>query len=240
MSSNLAQNLQWVQEKIRRSAERTGKTAEDITLVAVTKTFPADLINRAVELGVRHIGENRVQEAREKFPHLRPGITRHLIGHLQRNKVKYAVNLFDVIQSVDRISLAEEINARCAKMKREMPVLIQVNTSREPQKFGCEPEEALTLLRAMDRLPYLKVRGFMTIAIFSEDPEKVRPCFQLLREIFEESRRLNLPRSEITLLSMGMSSDFEIAIEEGANMVRIGSAIFGSRNGKDSKIFVSN
>ncbi len=231
MSTTLEQNLRIVREKIRNAASRHGKTDAEITLVAVTKTFPAKIINQAIALGVRDIGENRVQEARQKFPEIEEKVTRHMIGHLQKNKVKYAVRLFDMIQSVDSVSLAEEINARIATANLgRMPVLIQVNTSNEPQKSGCQPGEALGLLKAIDRLPNLIARGFMTIALFSDDPEKVRPCFKMLKRIYESAETLTLERGKIDTLSMGMSADFETAIEEGANMVRIGSAIFGKRN----------
>jgi hypothetical protein len=223
-------NLKSVYRRIDQAARSVGKTADDITLVAVTKTFDVPTMMQAIEAGVKHIGENRIQEARQKLPALPEGlVTRHLIGHLQRNKVKYAVKLFDVIQSVDNITIAEELNARCSKINHIMPILIQVNTSNEPQKFGCDPQSAITLLKAIDRLPNLSTRGFMTIALYSDDPEDVRPCFKLLREIYEEARQIPLNHAKIETLSMGMSSDFEIAIAEGANMVRIGSAIFGER-----------
>jgi pyridoxal phosphate enzyme (YggS family) len=225
----LQENIKEVQEKIRKAAAARGKSPEDITLIAVSKTFPASLINEGIRLGIRHIGENRIQEARLKLPEVDPAAKRHFIGHLQRNKAKYAVKLFDMIQSVDNIALAEELNARCSKLDQQMPVLIEVNTSGEESKFGCHPREALTLLSAIDRLPNLSARGFMTIAIYSEDPEKVRPCFKLLKGIFDEAQTFNLKNANINTLSMGMSSDYEIAIAEGANMVRIGTAIFGKR-----------
>ena len=227
--SRLAENITRVQENIRRAAAKQNKSSDDITLIAVTKTFPATVINEAIRLGIRHIGENRIQEARLKLPEVDRSATRHFIGYLQRNKVKYAVKLFDMIQSIDNISLAEELNARSAKLERQMPVLIEVNTSGEDSKFGCQPREALTLLKAVDRLPRLSARGFMTIALYSEDPEKVRPCFKQLKGIFDEAQTFRLGNANISTLSMGMSSDYEIAIEEGANMVRIGTAIFGER-----------
>ena len=231
MSTTIEHNLRIVREKIRHAAAKRGKTGADITLVAVTKTFPPEIISKAIALGVQNIGENRVQEARQKFPEIREKVTRHMIGHLQKNKVKYAVRLFDMIQSVDSVSLAEEINARVATANLgKMPVLIQVNTSNEPQKSGCQIGEALVLLKAIDRLPNLIARGFMTVALFSDDPEKVRPCFKVLKKIYNSAETLTLERGKIDTLSMGMSADFEVAIEEGANMVRIGSAIFGERN----------
>ncbi len=230
MSIDLAENIAAVRRRIAEAAERVNRSAEEITLVAVTKTIPVERINRAIELGIRHIGENRIQEAREKLPQVSPGVTRHFIGHLQRNKVKYAIKLFDMIQSVDSLTLAEDINARCHIMGKQIPVLIEVNTSGEFSKFGCRPEEALTLLKAMDRLPALKVKGFMTVAAFSDDIEVVRQCFKMLKNIYDEAQQLSLENSDISVLSMGMSHDFEVAIEQGANMVRIGTAIFGPRD----------
>ncbi|RMG68806.1 MAG: YggS family pyridoxal phosphate-dependent enzyme [Calditrichaeota bacterium] len=227
--ATLERNLEKVHQRIAAAARRAGRRPEEITLVAVTKTVPAPLVQAALDRGVTHIGENRVQEARDKLPQLQGPFTAHLIGHLQRNKVKYAVRLFDMIQSVDSLALAEEIDRRCQRENRTIPVLIEVNTSGEASKFGCRPQEALQLLRAMDRLPNLRVQGFMTIALFSKDLEQVRPCFKLLHSIYQEAQTIPLQHGKISVLSMGMSSDFEVAIEEGATMVRIGSAIFGPR-----------
>ena len=229
--AQLRDNIQLVQERIAAAAARCGKSPDDITLVAVSKTVAVEKINQAIELGIRHIGESRIQEARQKLPEITAPVTRHLIGHLQRNKVKYAVKLFDMIQSVDNLALAEELNARCAKLDMRMPILIEVNTSGEASKFGCQPEEALTLLKAIDRLPQLDTRGFMTIAVYSEDTARVRGCFKHLKRIFDEAQSLTLVNAHIDLLSLGMSSDYEVAIEEGANLVRVGSAIFGEREG---------
>ncbi len=227
---DLAKNIQQVRERIDAAARRRGITGEDITLVGVTKTVPATIINQAIQAGLGHIGENRIQEAREKLAEVQSPVVKHMIGNLQRNKVKYAVKLFDMIQSVNSIILAEEINAKCSKDGVIMPVLIEVNTSGEPSKVGCQPGEALTLLQAIDRLPSLSVKGFMTIAIFDPDPDKVRPCFRQLKEIFDRAREIPLHRADLSVLSMGMSHDFETAIEEGATMVRIGTAIFGERD----------
>ncbi|MCB0303481.1 MAG: YggS family pyridoxal phosphate-dependent enzyme, partial [Calditrichaeota bacterium] len=213
--AQLRDNIQLVQERIAAAAARCGKSPDDITLVAVSKTVAVEKINQAIELGIRHIGESRIQEARQKLPEITAPVTRHLIGHLQRNKVKYAVKLFDMIQSVDNLALAEELNARCAKLDLRMPILIEVNTSGEASKFGCQPEEALTLLKAIDRLPQLDTRGFMTIAVYSEDTARVRGCFKHLKRIFDEAQSLTLVNAHIDLLSMGMSSDYEVAIEEG-------------------------
>lgn len=230
MSNNIKDNLATVRSRIKSAASAAGRTFEDIRLIAVTKTFPVSVIDDAIAAGITDIGENRIQEAREKLPQISAPVRRHLIGHLQRNKVKYAVKLFDMIQSVDSITLAEEINARCSKMQIQMPILIEVNTSGEEAKFGCRPQEAVTMLTAIDRLPNLSARGFMTIAAYSKDENIVRPCFRLLKEIYDTAQTLQLQYGQIDTLSMGMSSDYEIAIEEGATMVRVGSALFGSRN----------
>lgn len=224
--SDIVENIRKINARIETSAKKTGRALQDITLVAVSKTVPAERINEAVSAGIDHIGENRVQEAREKFPLITKPVTKHMIGHLQKNKVKYAVKLFDMIQSVDTLELAMEINKRTEK---PIPVLIEVNTSGEESKYGCMPGEALTLLKAVSKLEQLRVKGFMTIALFSDEIEKVRPCFRLLKNIFDNAQVQHIPNSDISILSMGMSADFETAIEEGANMVRIGTAIFGPR-----------
>lgn len=209
------------------AAEKRGTAREDIALVAVTKTVPAEIINQAINNGIMTIGENKVQEAREKFDYISQPVEKHMIGHLQRNKVKYAVKLFDMIQSLDSLRLAEEINLRT---QTKMPILIEVNTSGESSKNGCHPREAINLMKEISLMPNLGINGFMTIGLFSDDAEKVRPCFKTLKQIYDEAQSLNLPNTNISVLSMGMTADFEIAIEEGANMVRIGTAIFGPRS----------
>lgn len=224
---DLSQNIRNVLQRMAAAAERRGLRADDIALVAVTKTVSTDRINQAIEHGITIIGENKVQEARDKFDYINQPVKKHMIGHLQRNKVKYAVQLFDMIQSVDSLRLAEEINLRT---QTRMPILIEVNTSGESSKFGCLPQEAINLMRQISNMPNLELKGFMTIGIFSDDAEKVRYCFKTLKQVYDKAQELDLPNTEISILSMGMSSDFEIAIEEGANMVRIGTAIFGPRH----------
>ncbi len=226
---SIAENLNRVRERMAEAAARSGRSVEAITLVAVTKTVPIERIQEAIAAGVKHLGENRVQEAREKIPRIDADVIWHMIGHLQRNKAKYAVELFDMVQSVDNLPLAQELDKRAVRVQRVMPVLIEVNTSGEPTKFGVEPAQALNLAREVDNLPHLQLRGFMTIAALSDDMERVRDCFKQLREIFENARVKSWERATIDVLSMGMSHDFEVAIEEGATMVRIGSAIFGPR-----------
>lgn len=223
---DLLENIETVRQRIATAAQKRGISPESIALVAVTKTVSPEKINLAIQHGIKLIGENKIQEARDKFTQLNYPVKKHMIGHLQRNKVKYAVKMFDMIQSVDSLKLAEEINQ---KTESRMPILIEVNTSGESSKFGCAPEETINLLKQITSLHRLEVQGFITIGLFTDDMEEVRPCFRILKQIYDEAQNLNLPNSNISVLSMGMSADFETAIEEGANMVRIGTAIFGPR-----------
>jgi pyridoxal phosphate enzyme (YggS family) len=216
-------------ERINRAAGKSGRNISDITLVAVTKMVEVARINEAIEAGVSHIGENRVQEARTKYGKISPVIW-HMIGHLQTNKVKYAVSIFNTIQSVDSLHLAQEIEKRCADEQKVMPVLVEVNTSGEKSKYGCDPHYAPELVSLLSGFSHIRIRGLMTIGLFSDDMRLVRPCFIRLRHLSEKIRALNLPSVEMNILSMGMSSDFEVAIEEGSTMVRIGTAIFGPRD----------
>ncbi|MHB8732124.1 MAG: YggS family pyridoxal phosphate-dependent enzyme [bacterium] len=225
--ADLATNLAGVRARIAAAAERGGRRADDVLLVAVTKTVDAARVREAAALGLRTFGENRVQEAREKVPAV-PGVSWHLIGSLQRNKAKEAARLFDVIESVGSEALAEELSRRAEEQKRAVDVLIQVNVAREPQKHGASPEEAAEVVRRTVALPGLRLRGLMTIAPAVSDPDAVRPVFRALRELREKlhsSTGIALPE-----LSMGMSDDFEVAIEEGATMVRVGRAIFADRS----------
>ena len=210
------------------SAEKTGRRLEDITLVAVSKTVPPARINEAIGAGIRIIGENKVQEAQQKFDKV-DEVNWHMVGHLQTNKVKYALKIFDLIQSVDTYHLAEEINKRAEKDGKKVPVLIEVNTSGEESKYGCNPEEAEDLVLRVSQLPSVEVKGLMTIGLFSDNPALVRTCFVKLRRIFDSLSGQNIPNVKMEIISMGMSADFDLAIEEGSNMVRIGTAIFGPR-----------
>ena len=224
------ENLQWVQERVAAAAQTAGRDPAEIRLIAVTKGVPVDRIREAIACGVREIGENRVQEAREKKQALGtvpegdcPPIAWHLIGHLQRNKAGAAAELFDCIHSVDSSQLAEALDKAC---KRKLEVLIQVNVSGEPTKHGCTPEALPVLAQAVSRCSNLRLSGLMTMAPFSEDPEQARPVFRTLRLLRDElqGKGFSLPQ-----LSMGMSHDFGAAVQEGATMVRIGTAIFGER-----------
>ncbi len=201
-----------------------------VQLVAAAKTRSPEEVLRAVEAGVKIIGENYVQEAEQAYQFVGDKAEWHFIGHLQKNKVKRAVRIFDMIETVDSIALAEEINKRCAQAGKVMPVLIEVNSGREKQKSGVLPEDAVQLVRDISGLPHVKVMGLMTMGPLAGDPENSRPYFVETRRIFESLKQLDLPNVEMRFLSMGMTNSYNIALEEGANMVRLGSMIFGERD----------
>lgn len=226
--STIKDNLVRVYDRISKAAERTGREASSVHLIAVSKTKPLAMIEEALRAGVTDFGENRVQEALEK---VRPedGATWHMIGPLQRNKAKSAVRIFDMIHSVDRLSLGQELDRRLQAAGRTMPVLIQVNTSSEETKAGVEPDRALELAEQLSVLSGLSVRGLMTIPAYSPDPEDARPAFRLLRDTRDRIASAGVTGIGMDVLSMGMSHDFEVAIEEGADMIRVGTAIFGAR-----------
>ncbi|MCX7794052.1 MAG: YggS family pyridoxal phosphate-dependent enzyme [Thermodesulfovibrionales bacterium] len=220
-----------VYKRICHAAMRAGRSPEEIKLIAVTKTVPVEKILEAVEAGLRIFGENRVQEARDKIPVIMNKceglkISWHMIGTLQKNKAKYAVKLFDMIHSVDSEELALEINRQAEKISKIQDILIEVKLSPEETKHGIKPEKLFKLLDFISSLKNLNIKGLMTVPPYSENPEDSRPYFRKLRNLLEEA---NIRGFNIKELSMGMSGDFEIAIEEGATMVRIGTAIFGER-----------
>ena len=223
------ENVQKIKERIERACKRVGRNPGEVSILAASKTRTPEEIREVFEAGIRLFGENRVQEARDKIPLLSDlSIEWHMIGHLQRNKVKYAVNLFDVVESLDSKELADELEKRLSKVGKKMRVFIEVKLSPEETKHGCSPEEALELAKYVLSLEHLKLEGLMTVPPYFEDLELVRPYFRKLREIrdnLEDALGVNLPH-----LSMGMSHDFEVAVEEGATIVRIGTAIFGLRN----------
>ena len=220
-------NLKIINEKIRKAASRANRNSEEIKLVAVTKTATTEQIKEVISAGVKIIGENKVQEAKEKYQILSADIEWHLVGHLQTNKVKYAIEIFDLIHSVDSIKLAKEIDRRSLQFGMITNVLVEVNVSGEETKYGIKPEEVEPFLKEISEFSRIKVRGLMTIAPIAEDQEEVRPYFRKLRELSEEIKSKNLKNVKMDYLSMGMTEDFEVAIEEGANMVRIGRGIFG-------------
>jgi pyridoxal phosphate enzyme (YggS family) len=218
--TTIAERLALVRQRVARAAERAGRSPAEVTIVAVGKSFPAQAIEEAAAAGIAHVGENRVQEAAAKIPALRHlSLTWHMVGHLQTNKTKTALELFDIIQSMDSLRLAEVLSRHA---ERVIPVLLEVNVAGEASKFGFSPQEVLPAAEAIARLPHLDLRGLTTVAPLVSDPEEVRPVFRELRRL-----RDALGLAE---LSMGMSDDFEVAIEEGATMVRIGRAIFGERD----------
>jgi hypothetical protein len=224
---NLAANLETIQQRIRAACDRADREPNSVTLLAVSKTHPPETIKAAADCGQIFFGENKVQEAKAKIP-LCPGKLRwHFIGHLQSNKCRDAVELFEMIQSVDSLTLAQEINKRAEQAARRMPVLMEVNVAGEASKFGYQPERLLVDLKEINLLPRLEIRGLMTVPPWSPEAEESRPHFRRLRELKERAEAvLGVPLSH---LSMGMSGDFEIAIEEGATMVRVGTALFGPR-----------
>jgi pyridoxal phosphate enzyme (YggS family) len=225
----MMKSVQQIQERIRAALARSGRADDEVTLVAVTKGVGPGHIREAYEAGVRHFGENRIQEASSKIPGLPGVITWHMIGHLQRNKTKEALKLFDIIQSVDSERLASEISRRAEAIGVTAEVLIQVNTAFEETKYGVEPSDLPGLLDSIQKLEGIQVGGLMTIGPFTDDTDRIRRSFRLLSKLFEESARTGYRNVEMKHLSMGMTDDFEIALEEGATIVRIGRAIFGPR-----------
>lgn len=234
--SEMAERLAAVRARIEAAARRAGRDPQDITLVGVAKTFPPEVVQAAIAAGLRDIGENRVQEARDKKPAVLDlsgeagQQTRwHLIGHLQTNKVNMAMRLFDVFHSWDRLSLMEAMSRRAEREGRIIEGFVQVNIGREPNKSGVDPDELFDLLEAGCRLPGLRVLGLMAIPPMTENPEDARPYFRQLRELSEEARAREVGGFQGKELSMGMTNDFEAAIEEGATVVRVGRALFGDR-----------
>ncbi len=211
-------------------AQVLSELPDGVELVAAAKTRSPWEIREAVEAGVRVIGENYVQEAESAYQVIGDRAKWHFIGYLQKNKVKKAVRLFDMIETVDSMGIAKEINKRCAQIGKTMPVLIEINSGREVQKSGILPEKAIELVREISNLPHLKITGLMTMGPLLGNPEGLRPYFKETKKLFSEIRELNLPNVIMKYLSMGMTDSYQVAIEEGANMVRIGTKIFGERD----------
>ncbi len=224
---DIAANLQSVLQRVARACERASRDPAGVTLLTVSKGHPAEAVRAAAEVGLIFFGENRVQEARAKIGLCPSRLRWHLIGHLQSNKCRDAVHFFEMIQSVDSLPLALEINKWADKSARTMPVLIEVNVAGESSKFGYAPEKVLAELKEINALPRIEVHGLMTVAPFSQDSEKVRPVFRRLRELKGQCE--NILGAPLPHLSMGMSGDFEVAVEEGATMIRLGSAVLGPR-----------
>jgi pyridoxal phosphate enzyme (YggS family) len=226
-SHGVAENVALVRKRIGEAAERIGRNREEVRLVAVVKQASIEQIREAISAGITDLGENRAQDLLEKMPQLPLDVVWHFVGHLQTNKVKQIIRFVELIHSVDGLSLAEEINKRAAEIEKQQQVLVQVNMAREASKFGLEPETAIPFLKEMREFRYLKPVGLMTIAPLVEDPETARPVFSALRRLFEEIIQAEVVDPDFKYLSIGMSNDFEVAIEEGSNMVRIGTSIFG-------------
>lgn len=226
----IAENLARVKRRMAEAAGKSGRDPQTVRLVTVSKLIPEHKIAQAIEAGATLLGESRVQEAEKKIAHLgRQNIRWHFIGHLQQNKVKYIFDLFDLIHSVDRLELAEAIHRAARKRRLTIPVLVQVNVSGEAAKFGVAPEQLENLLVNLSRLDGLRVQGLMTIPPYDPDPEKSRKYYARLRELGNRMAQSNIENISLRELSMGMSNDFTIAIEEGATLVRVGTAIFGKR-----------
>jgi len=228
--SSITENWKKVKDQVAGAAVRVGREPSEIQIVAVSKTMPPERLKEAVEAGVPILGENRIQEAWQKYQELGKIASWHLVGHLQTNKVKRALQIFDVIHSVDSFHLAEEINRRCQQLERTVDVLIEVKTSDEQTKYGINPENAVELVEKVVELPNLKINGLMTLGKWTTNETEVRNCFRLLKKTRDDIDQQKISGVFLNHLSMGMSGDFEWAIEEGATMVRIGTAIFGPRN----------
>ncbi len=224
---SLADNLASIQQRIRAACERAGRDPGSVALLAVAKTQPLEVVRAAAELGLTLFGENKIQEAKAKIPLCPVRLRWHFIGHLQTNKCRDAVSLFEMIQSVDSLPLAQELQKRAEQAAKTMPILLEINVAGEGSKFGYQPERMLTEFKEIISLSRLEVHGFMAIPPFTPVPEKARPHFRRLRELREQCEQLL--GAPLPHLSMGMSGDFEIAIEEGATIVRIGTALFGER-----------
>jgi pyridoxal phosphate enzyme (YggS family) len=243
---HIQENIQKIEERIQAACERCGRNPSEVTLIAVSKTKPIAMIQEAYEFGIRHFGENRVQELVEKYDNLRElfpqKIYWHQIGHLQRNKVKYLVDKATLIHSLDSMRLALQIEEEAAKRDLTIDILIEVNIAGEETKFGVAPEELMSFLEEVWKLPHIRVRGLMTIAPYVLDPEENRKHFKKMRELYVDIKTKNYDNKDtgnnphhnqkldyFDTLSMGMTGDFEVAIEEGATMVRVGTGIFGER-----------
>lgn len=226
----LKEQLQEVEAKIQAACDRAGRKREDVTLIAVSKTKPVEMLQEAYDLGVRVFGENKVQELTVKYEALPKDIHWHLIGHLQTNKVKYIIDKAELIHSVDSLKLAETIEKEAAKHDLIADILVEVNVAEEESKFGLKMEEVIPFVENVSKMSHIRVRGLMTIAPFVENPEENRKIFADLHKLYVDIKDKNIDNGTASILSMGMTNDYEVAIEEGATMVRIGTGIFGARN----------
>lgn len=226
----LSENLTKVQDNILQACRRSGRNPEEVTLIAVSKTKPVEVLQTAYDAGARFFGENKVQEITAKYPELPADIHWHMIGHLQRNKVKYIIDKVDMIHSVDSLRLAQTIEQEAAKHNRVMPVLLEVNIAEEDTKFGLKVQEVQPLLEEISAFEHIQVEGLMTIAPFVDNAEDNREVFRALKKLSVDISGKNINNINMHVLSMGMTGDYEVAVEEGATMVRVGTGIFGARN----------
>ena len=225
----IRENFHTVEENICAACDRGGRARKDVTLIAVSKTKPIEMLKEAYDLGCRDFGENKVQELLDKYDKMPKDIHWHMIGHLQRNKVKYIIDKVCMIHSVDSLRLAEEISKEAVKKNVIMPILIEVNVADEESKFGTTTEDAVTLVEAISKLPNIAIKGLMTIAPYVENSEENRLYFAKLKQIYVDIIHKNIDNVFMEELSMGMTGDYEVAIEEGATLVRVGTGIFGER-----------
>ena len=225
----IQENIKTVRERIEAACRRAGRSTDEVTLIAVSKTKPASMIEEALQTGTLDFGENKVQEILEKGPLLPDNVRFHMIGHLQRNKVKQVIDKVVLIHSVDSIRLAEQIEEEAAKKDLHVDILLEVNVAREESKFGFFMEDVEEAVKKIAGFSHLTVRGLMTIAPFVEDPEKNREVFKKLYQLYVDIKSKNIDNGTMNVLSMGMTGDYEVAIEEGATMIRVGTGIFGTR-----------
>ena len=223
-------NIEYIQDLKKKAAERSGRSGDDVLLVAVTKLHSTDAINEAIHCGITDIGENKVQEIMDKYDRVEP-VRWHLIGHLQTNKVKYIIDKVSMIHSVDSLKLAQEINKRAQQHGLVMDILIQVNSAMEESKFGITTEETGELIgQILETCPNVRIRGLMCIAPFEDNPDDARVYFAEVKKLYDKYGQIDHPMLDFKYLSMGMSNDFEVAIEEGSNLIRVGTSIFGARD----------
>ena len=224
------ENLKEVEENIQKACEKSGRNRSEVTLIAVSKTKPVEMLQEVYDAGMRHFGENKVQELTAKYEVLPNDIKWHMIGHLQRNKVKYIVDKAALIHSVDSYRLAQEIDIQAQKKNLVVPILIEVNIAEEDTKFGIRKDQVLQLIEEISELKHVSIKGLMTIAPFVENPEENRQYFREIRQLSVDIAKKNIDNVSMDVLSMGMTGDYMVAIEEGATMVRVGTGIFGKRN----------
>lgn len=228
---SITQNIAEIRTRMAEAAKRSGRDPEDVLLIAVTKLHEPDEIEEAIAAGVTDIAENKVQEIQKKFDLIHSPVRWHLIGHLQTNKVKYIIDKVVMIHSVDSVHLAQEIDKRAAAAGKTMDVLLQVNAAHEESKFGLDPKDVPQVMQEiLDTCPNVRIRGLMHMAPWSDDPEEIRPYFKEVKDLFDTLSEVKHPNADFTCLSMGMSHDFETAVEEGANIIRVGTSIFGERD----------